>query len=115
MKKILSIFMLLVVVIVASGCSTDKEHATVMVSTSDGAVEVYESYSEKGMNWTGQRAAIEYAIEVKLPTDGTVTYVFKCETCGDEQSEEISEAIGKLLSCNCEGEMKEYFCLKVQK
>lgn len=121
MKKIcimmVSVILMFVVLTGCQGFKKDETHATVSLTTSTGQALVGQSFNGAGLNWSGQKIALNYKSELTLLNDETATLTFKCDACGNEQTYVVTEAFSETLHCDCpeeideNGNAREYFAI----
>lgn len=101
---------LLTMALVAGGLTTgcgyeDINHAYAEVKTEDGRAYVFESYSTVD-RITERRNGLEKAVTLsnKILSEkagATATIHFVCESCGKDETTEITVPESKVFSCDC--------------
>lgn len=124
-KNIVRLLSLSLVIIMTclTGCgnifASDNAHATMTAVSSTGRTGIYESYNGYNLNKSGEQLALIHCFYILLEHEESVTLVFKCEACGNEQEFTIDSACSKVICCDCpeegdeNGNAKEYICIKV--
>lgn len=105
-KKVVTLLTMALLGASLTGCGyADENHAYAEVKTEDGRAYVFESYSTVD-TITERRNGLEKAVTLsnKILSEkagATATVHFVCESCGKDETTEITVPESKVFSCDC--------------